>query len=70
MEMEKIKVTENYQDTQLKISDYVNLRKILRAVWSILINFSTLRNDFYFFFEFFLKINFLFIKIHWIKKYI
>lgn len=68
--MEKIKVTENYQDTQLKISDYVNLRKILRAVWSILINFSTLRNDFYFFFEFFLKINFLFIKIHWIKKYI
>lgn len=32
MEMEKIKVTENYQDTQLKISDYVNLRKILRAV--------------------------------------
>lgn len=62
MEMEKIKVTENYQDTQLKISDYINLRKILRAVWSILINFSTLRNDFYLFSSFSLKLTFYSLK--------
>ncbi len=30
--MEKIKVTENYEDTTLKPSDYITLRKIIRAV--------------------------------------
>lgn len=34
--MEKIKVTENYQDTSLTTVDYMNLRKILRSVWSTL----------------------------------
>ena len=32
IEMEKIKVTENYQETVLTSADYINLRKIIRSV--------------------------------------
>lgn len=32
IEMEKIKVTENYQETALTEADYINLRKIIRSV--------------------------------------
>ena len=34
IEMQKIKVTENYSDTTLVAADYISLRKILRSVWS------------------------------------
>ena len=32
IEMQKIKVTENYSDTTLVAADYISLRKILRSV--------------------------------------